>query len=151
MTTTVQSTYGRRMPIGVAGTFAEMSASNNVDTKQAEGTIGFGIAVSKGEADDGVVAAGTLYVGVSVRDITIIHDTADRYEEGDNVAVATRGDMWVVAEDAVEAQTAVTYNTSTGALGSSGGTVIAGAYWLTSADAGDLAKVRLVDGRDITT
>ena len=151
MTTTVQSSYSRYMPFGVAGAFAEMSANNNVDTKQAEGTIGFGIAVSKGEADDGVVAAGTLDVGVSVRDITIVHDTADQYEEGDNVAVATRGDLWVVAEDAVVAQTAVLYNTSTGALGSGGGTAIGGAYWLTSADAGGMAKVRLQDTVDVTT
>ncbi len=151
MNTTVQSTYDRYMPVGVAGTFAEMSANNNVDTKQAEGTIAFGIVVSKGEADDGVVAAGALYVGVSMRDITIVHDTADRYEEGDNVAVATRGDMWVVAEDAVVAQTAVTYNTTTGALGSSGGTTIVDAYWLTSADAGEMAKVRLLDAVNLTT
>lgn len=150
MSTTVQSTYSRYMPAGVAGTL-DMSANNNVDTKQAEGNIAFGIAVSKGDADDGVVAAGSIYVGVSVRDITIVHDTADRYEAGDNCAVATRGDMWVTVEDAVQAQTAVKYNTTTGALGSSGGTTIVDAFWLTSAGAGELAKVRLLDTLDITT
>jgi hypothetical protein len=147
---TVQSTYGTTMPIGSAGA-AATTHGWDADTKQAEGNIGFGLAVSKGEADDGVLLGGSLFVGVSMKDITISHDTADRYEAGDNVAVMTRGDIWVVVEDAVVAQTAITYNTTTGALGSSGGTAISGAIWKTSADAGGFAIARLSGANDVTT
>jgi hypothetical protein len=132
----LQTTYNRYM---------------SADTKQAEGNIGFGVVVSKGSADDGVLAAGTLFVGVSIRDVTLDHATADRYEDGDNVAVMTRGDIWVAVEDAVVAQTAVKYNTSTGALGSDGGTTISGAVWKTSADAGGFAICRLGGAEDVTT
>ncbi len=147
----VQTTYSRRQPIGSNGAPATMYGWD-ADTRIAEAAIGFGLAVSKGVADDGVVKGGALYVGIAVRDITLTHDTADRYETGDNVAVAQRGDFWITVEDAVVAQTQATFNASTGQLGSSGGTAIAGSYWVTSADAGGLAIVRLATGAvDVTT
>lgn len=148
---TVQSTYGRTMPIGAAGAAATMHGWD-ADTRQCESeAIGFGLVVSNGEADDGVVLGGSNFAGVSMRDVTLNHDTADQYEEGDNVAVMTRGDIWVLAEDAVTAHTAITYNTTTGALGSSGGTTIADAIWMTSAAAGGLAIARLSGTLDVTT
>lgn len=150
MSNVVQSSYSRYMSAGSPGVAATMHGWD-VDTKQAEGNIAFGLAVSKGDADDGVVQGGALYVGLSVRDITVVHTTPDRYEEGDNVGVATRGDWWVRVEDDVDAQTAVKYNTSTGQLGSSGGTTISGAVWKTSAAAGEMAVVRLNEGQDLTT
>ena len=150
MSTVVQSTYSRYMSAGAAGAPATMHGWD-ADTKQAEGNIPFGYAVSKGDADDGVVAGGTLFVGVSVRDITLVHDTADRYEEGDNVGVLTRGDIWVLVEEAVDTQTAAKYDTSTGQLGKAAGTAITGAYWVKGAGAGELAILRLSDGADVTT
>lgn len=147
----VQSTYGFTMPAGAAGAFASTSGWD-ADTKQAEGNIGFGLVVSKGDADDGAVLGGGLYIGISVRDITLVHTTADRYEAGDNMSVAVRGDIWVLAEDAVEANQQVLYNTSTGALGSDGGTAIAGAKWLTTTGVGELGKIRLSNAAgDVTT
>ena len=147
----LQPTYSRRQPIGQNGAPAQMTGWA-ADTRIAEETIPFGLAVSKGVADDGVTKGGALYVGIAVRDVTIDHDTADQYEEGDNVPVAQKGDFWITVEDAVVAQTAVLFNASTGQLGSGGGTTIAGAYWVTSADAGGLAIVRLATGAvDLTT
>jgi hypothetical protein len=138
------------MSAGAPGAAATMHGWD-ADTKQAEGTIVFGRAVSKAVADDGVVQAGTLFVGISMRDITLIHDTADQYESGDNVAVMTRGDIWVRAKEAVHAQTAVKYDTSTGELGKAAGTAITGAVWVTSAGVGEMAICRLSDGQDVTT
>ena len=149
MSNILQNTYGRRMPIGAAG-MAATEHGWDADTRQAEGTIVFGRACSKGDEDDGVVQGGSLFVGVSIRDITLDHDTADQYEEGDNVAIMTRGDIWVVVSGAVEAQTRASYNTSTGLIGASG-TAIAGSYFKTSADDGELAILRLNDGSDVTT
>lgn len=150
MSNVVQSTYNRYAPDGANGAAASMHGWD-ADSKQAEATIGFGLAVSKGEADDGVVKGGALFVGVAMRDITLVHTTPDQYEDGDNMAVMTRGDIWITVEDAVVAQTAVTYNASTGQLGSSGGTAISGALWKTSADAGGLAICRLGGAEDLTT
>jgi hypothetical protein len=148
---TVQSTYSRYMSDGTPGAWASISPGNMADTKIAEGNIGFGLAVSKGSAQHGVLVGGTLFVGVSVRDITLVHTTADRYEAGDNAAIATEGDIWVRVEEAVVAQTAAKYDTSTGQLGKAAGTAITGAYWLTSADAAGMAKLRLTGGADVTT
>lgn len=147
----VQSSYDRYAPIAQAGTPATTSGWD-ADTRNAEGTISFGVAVSKGVEDDGAVEGGSLFIGVSIRDITLVHDTVDQYEQYDDVAVLVRGDIWVEVEDAVVAQTAVKYATSGGQLGSSGGTTITNAVWMTSADAGDLAICRLgATTADLTT
>lgn len=151
---TLQSTYNRYHPKAQAGMPATMSGWI-ADTKNVaeDEEIGFGLVVSKGpDADDDVVLGGSLYVGVSIRDVTLVHDDADQYEEGDEIGVLIRGDIWVQVEDAVVAQTAVKYNTTTGQLGSDGGTTISGAVWKTSADAGGFAVCRLGgNGEDVTT
>jgi hypothetical protein len=114
-------------------------------------SIPFGVVVSKGTGVRGCVKGGTLYAGVSIRDITLVHTTADQYELTDNVGVAIKGDLWVRVEAAVVARTAVKYNTTTGALGSAAGTTIAGAIWMTSAGAAGMAVVRLDTASDVTT
>jgi hypothetical protein len=148
----VQSTYGRTMTAGAAGAAAS-THDWSADSRICESaSIPFGYAVSKGSAANGVIKAGTLFTGIAVRDVTLVHTTADRYELYDNVAVATKGDFWVAVEDAVVAQTQAKYNVTTGQLGDSAGTAIVGAYWLTSADAGGLAILRLATGAvDVTT
>lgn len=151
----LQTTYNRYQPKAQAGMPATMHGWD-ADTRNVPleaDPIPFGRVVSKGPgADDDVVLGGTLYAGVSIRDTTLVHDTADQYEEGDNISVLVRGDIWVLAEDAVVAKTAIVYNTTTGALGSSGGTAIPGSVWMTSADAGGLAIARLTAAMgDVTT
>ena len=146
----VQSSYGRRMPIGANGMAADMQGWD-ADTKQCESaSIGFGLAVSRGTKDNSVVLGGACFAGISVRDVTLVHTTADRYEQKDNMAVATAGDWWVIVAANVLAGRAVSYNTTTGQLGSAG-TAIAGASWVTSASTGGLAIVRLNNTLDLTT
>ncbi len=149
---TVQSSYTRyNNNLGAPGAFADMSGWD-ADSYMAEGTIGFGLAVSKGAADKGALLAGTLFIGISIRDITIVHSTADQYQSGDVVSVATRGDIWVRAKENVVARTAVKYDTTTGELGKAAGTAIAGAVWMTTTLAGAMGIVRLSqDQGDLTT
>ena len=152
---TLQSSYGRYMSAGVEGAFADMSGWD-ADTGICESaSITFGKAVSRGSADNGVTLGGATFVGISVRDITVMHDTADRYEEGDNVAVAVRGDIWVKAKTAVVNQKQAYYNSTTGEIGASSisnAVAIAGAIFLDTADADGFSRVRLSNAvGDITT
>lgn len=138
----VQSTYGRYMSAGANGAAATMHGWD-ADTKQAEATITFGKACSKGSADDGAVLGGSNFIGVSMRDITLVHTTADRYESGDNMAVMNRGDIWVTVGGNVTPGQQAHYNTSTGVISAAGGTAIAGAKFMTTALSGALAILRL--------
>lgn len=148
---TVQSSYGRYMTAGAAGQPADMH-NYDADTRICESTaIGFGLAVSKTGNDNGCILGGTVFAGIAVRDVTISHDTPDQYQEGDNVAVMVRGDIWVKVGAAVEAGRAVSYNTTTGVIGTSG-TAIAGAAFLDSAAENGFARVRLSNAiGDLTT
>lgn len=144
MSNIVQSAYNRYMSAGSPGVFATTSGWD-ADTRVCETSagIGFGLACSKGAADIGAVLGGTNFVGISVRDITLVHTTPDKYAQYDNMAVAIRGDIWVRVSGAVTAGQQAHYNTSTGALASSGGTAITGAKFVTSAADGALAILRL--------
>jgi hypothetical protein len=150
---TVQSTYNRYAPIAQAGMPADMS-SGDADTLVCESAaIGFGLAVSHGSADNGGILGGTNFRGVAIRDVTLVHDTADQYETGDNMGVAVRGDIWIKVVNAVTPGLQAYYNTSTGRIGKTGaGTAIAGAVFLDSADAEGFSRLRLSSAiGDITT
>jgi hypothetical protein len=111
--------------------------------------------VSRGVADNGVVLGGPTFKGIAIRDITISHDTPDQYEEGDNVGVLNRGDMYVLAATDVENDKQAYYNSSTGEIGASGisnAVAIAGAIFRKTASSGGFTIVRLSNGiGDITT
>lgn len=143
----VQSTYNERQPAAVAGMIANMNGSK-VDTRIIETAagIGFGLAVSQGSADKGAVIGGALadFVGLTVRDVTLVHATPDKYAQYDNAGIMSEGDMWVTAGAAVSAGDPVHYNATTGALSNTGGSgPVVGARWMTSAASGELAVVRL--------
>lgn len=147
----LQSTYTRYAPIAQAGMPATQTGWD-ADTRNVVGNIGFGKAVSKSTRDDDVIIGGTLFAGISIRDVTLVHDTVDRYEANDDAGILVRGDIWVVVEDDVVAKTAIKYNTTNGNLGDSAGTAIPGSVWMTSASAGALAVARLSAAMgDVTT
>lgn len=140
----VQSTYGGNISPAVAGMWANMT-NWDADTRIAEGNIGFGLACGQGTADRGAVLGGALalFVGVSVKDITLVHDTADRYETNDNMAVGNEGDIWVQTSVAVTPADPVHYSSTTGIFAISGGEgPIVGARWMESSAAG-LGLLRL--------
>jgi hypothetical protein len=120
--------------------------------------IPFGRAVSQGTNDKGAKLAGSTlaaFCGVSVRDLTLAPVTADsdyldEYPYRASMGVLTVGDIWVTTKEAVAAGNAVYYDPTSGLFGdsnaSSGVGPIVGARWMTSAGAGEIAKLRLGQG-----
>jgi hypothetical protein len=111
MSTVVQRTYRPQIAPGLPGLIVDMTSSE-VITKQCEGTsgIGFGLAVGVGTKADSVVLGGTKFFGISVRDVTLARApidplstliaeqfAVDTYQNFANMAVLTRGHIWVTA------------------------------------------------------
>lgn len=143
----VQNTYAERIAKGSIGSAAN-ETNWDADTRIVETVagIGFGLAVGQGTNDKGAVIGGTLanFVGVSMRDITLVNATPDTYARYQNMAVMTEGDIWVAPTVAVSPTDPVHYDAATGKFATSGGSgPIAGARWMTSADANQPAVLRL--------
>ena len=128
MTTVVQTTYKPQIAAAVAGMIAEMSGSE-VDTRICEtpAGIGFGLAVSQGVGDQGCVLGGSAFYGITLRDVTLdrlpIDPLApagtllpvDTYAQYQNMAVLTRGTVWVLSAGGVIAPgSALFYDTTLG-------------------------------------
>lgn len=143
----VQTTYSENMAIAFPGMPAD--ADHSVDTRICETAagIGFGVAVSQGAADKGALIGGAsaaVFVGVTVKDITVIDD---EYAQYDNMGVMYRGTIWVTVGGDVTDGGDVTFASTTGVLSSAAASgsqfAIAGARWMTTASSGGLAKLRL--------
>jgi hypothetical protein len=144
----VQTTYSERIEKGYAGQIAD-ETNCNVDSKTVETVagIGFGLAVTKGTADNGVVQGGAVagFVGVTVRDPSLLASDTDIYPRYANAGVLSEGDIWVTTKNIVVGGGAVYYDSSTGLWDdASGGNVgpVKGASFMTSAASGALAIVR---------
>lgn len=139
----LQTSYSENIGVGQAGAPAAPDWDADSRIVETEAGIGFGLAVSRGAGDRGVVIGGAQFVGISLHDVTQPPDNVDEYSEGENIGVMTRGLIYVVAALPVEAGQVVRYNETTGALSDSDGTLIAGATWESSAAQGGIAKLRL--------
>ncbi|MCC7268807.1 MAG: DUF2190 family protein [Caulobacteraceae bacterium] len=141
----VQSTYNAQHARWVEGMVLNSEPCTVVTriAEDAEG-IGFGKVCVQGTADNQVVdsEATAKFVGIAVLDPTKDGDT---YAQYDNVAVMKKGVIVVAASEAVAPGDAVYYTPGTGVLSktSTDNTLIAGAIWETSRDAGNLAALRL--------
>lgn len=147
---TVQSTYSETLTKAVAGLPADADFSADTRICETAAGIGFGLAVGQGTSDKEAKlnpTAGNEFVGVTIRDKTLVNDSDDLYEQYENMAVMTRGDVWVTVGGDVSAGDDVTFAQATGVLSSAatGGTqfAITGARWMTSASNGGLAILRL--------
>ena len=147
----IQSNYNRYILVGQVGMLAD-EIHFDADTRQVETStgIGFGLAVSQGVNPDGCVIGGTAFCGVTRADPTLppsITTTADHYSQYDNAAVLVMGDIWVAPSGTgtIHPGDAVYYNTSTGALGFSGGTLIEDARWMTALQTGRDAQGNTVN------
>jgi hypothetical protein len=144
-----QTTYNRYYSLGQVGTPASETgwtvdtAICQDDSSPAVG-IGYGLAVGWGSDSDRAAYLGGTFRGITRANVSnsVLRFT-DAYGDGDNMPIQTRGDIFVVAENAVTAGEAVYYNPSTGKLGHSGGTLIDGAVWLTTTAASAVGIVRL--------
>ncbi len=150
----VQSSYAEGIQPAYAGMVANMT-NWDADSRICETSAGiaFGVAVGLGTADNGaIVGAGAAaqFVGITVRDPTLViqsGQTVDKYQQYDTMAVLTEGDIWVTVGASVTDGADVSFVASTGVLSSAGSSgtqfIIAGARWMTTADTGELAIVRL--------
>lgn len=144
---TTQTTYSERMPKAFAG---QTYGSDYEDVSRIVETaagIGFGLAVSRGTSDKGVVLGGQSesFVGITLKDITLVHSVAnlDKYIETENCGVRRRGFIWVTVSGAVAMGDAVHYNATTGVISNSGGELVQGAVFESSALNGEVALVYL--------
>jgi hypothetical protein len=147
-----QTTYVNRLVPGVPGMIAT-ERQRDVSSRVVENSNGipFGRACGQGVADNGVVLGGALtaFVGISLKDITLIPNTLDSdytdiYQRYANAGIMTMGDVWVETGGAVAIGGAVYYNATTGVLDDSGGSgPIPGARWETSTTGIGMAIVHL--------
>lgn len=144
----LQTTYGERLLPAVAGQIANMR-SRDVITRNCETAagIGFGLAVGRGaDKERGCVLGGTLptFLGVSVKDITLVNDVADEYQENQSVGVFTEGEIWVQVTGNPDPSDPVHYDATTGIFAASGGSgPIVGARWASETHESGIAKLYL--------
>ena len=153
---TVQSSYSENIAVAQNGMAANADFSADTRICETSAGIGFGKAVSQGSADKGAVLGGAsaaVFVGVTISDKCIDNTdntgAADGYRQYDNMAVMYRGTIWVTVGGNVAPGNDVTFNSTTGVLSSAAtsGTqfAIAGARWMSTANSGELARLRLSD------
>ncbi|MDB5177495.1 MAG: hypothetical protein JWN75_1163 [Candidatus Saccharibacteria bacterium] len=139
------------MRAGLPGQIADMNGYD-ADTRIVEsaGGIPFGVVCGQGAADKGAVIGGANPVGISIRDITLIHDTAnlDRFVQKENVALLKRGTIWVIVGGTVTPTSVVSYNLATGIVSAAAddgsNDLLPGAKFLTSATVGQIAQLRVL-------
>ncbi len=139
----VQTEYNATLAPAVAGAQATMVPATIISRNVEDAPIGFGVGVSQGDADKGIVAGGADFVGITLLDRSAAGE-GDTFRVGDSARVMTKGDVWVVASGAVNAGDAVAMSAA-GAFSAAGETddAIPGARWDTSATDGQLAVIRL--------
>jgi len=121
----IQTTYLDRLPIGYAGQLADMGLSDIMSREVEPASIGFGLAVIQGTgAHQCKLGAGGVFLGITVKDITLPADNADLYTTGDTAAIMFKGSMLVTASGTVAAGNPV-YRSAAGALAATQGVATA--------------------------
>lgn len=144
---TVQTTYTENLRSAVAGARANTEPARIISrTAEEAAGLGFGVAVTQGTNDKGVIAfagSGTI-LGITVRQRSLDANDPNKFAQYDEAQVMTKGVIWVTASVAVNAGDSV-YVTDAGAFtnSASGTTQIAGARFDTSTTGEALAQVRL--------
>ncbi|ACL61330.1 structural cement protein Gp24 [Methylobacterium nodulans] len=142
----VQTTYSGRPAAAYEGMVAfeepSLTVSRIVETA---GGIGFGKPAFQGTRDEGIVATGSVFRGVTLADRNLSpHNGGDLFAQHDTAPVMIKGTVWVVVSGAVAAG-APAFLTPAGAFTAQGtGNVpVPNALFDSSAGAGGLARLRL--------
>ena len=146
----VQTVYAENLAPGYAGMIANGETSNRISrTAEAAGGVGFGVPVYRGTGDHGCTA--TVGTAATFLGISIAHEalgllagqTADKYQQYDNVAILTQGVIWVVAGEAVTDGAQAYADASTGAIvdTSTNNILLTGWFFDTTGANGDLVKL----------
>ena len=151
--TPVQTTY--KYPHDAA--YPGMVSGNDYDADtgivETAAGIGFGLAVSQGANDLGIIIGGTVagFRGVTIRDVTLDPSKSDTFAQYDNAGVLQEGKIWVTPKEAVAAQDPVYFDPATGEFYKGVATLatavgpLLGARWVDSAAANGLARIDMPD------
>lgn len=138
--------YNTEMAIGYAGMVADTEPAVIVSrTIQTATGVGFGKIVAQGEGDHDIIAdlKGGKVFGITVRSQTQEANNVDIYPVKADVTVMRKGVIWAIAKGNVKAGDPVFYNPADGALSNATGTQLAGCRWETTANDGNLARLRV--------
>lgn len=141
----IQGTYDNAMAAARVGQIANTIDYDIVSRTCEAASVGFGIAAVQGtNAEGAALGAAGFFIGITTRNPALPPANGDAYVLGDNLALLSRGTMWVVSVAACVAGNPV-YRTATGTLTptSAGNTLIERAYFETAAGAGGLARIAL--------
>lgn len=144
----LQTTYTEFMPIGQVGRRVNMEEWNAITrTLESASAVKFAVPVQRGTGDHGCVIFTTGdFLGVTEANPTLFNNTADQYEQYNNVAIMESGVMWVPVGVGGSAQGVPAYYIAATGLWTqtaSGNVAIPGAEFDSTAIAGGLAKLRL--------
>jgi hypothetical protein len=125
----LQDTYLNNVPVGYPGMIANGETSNRISrTCEDSAGIPFGAPVYRGSGDHGctaVVGTAATFLGFAIAHEVLgqlAGQSADRYQQYDDVAILTQGVLWVTAGGAVTDGASVTIGKSGGAADGIGAT-----------------------------
>jgi hypothetical protein len=151
MAPAVQTTYGENIAEAYAGMVAEPDYQADTRIVETAAGIGYGLAVGRGTGDRGVVLGGALsiFLGITLRDVTQPDAADDLYREAENAGVAYDGVFWakVATGVTIVPGQVAHYSATTGEWSNTGGSgPVVGAVWESSVVNG-VAKLRLTGNR----
>jgi hypothetical protein len=145
-----QTTYTTNTGSAYAGQLADLEPKEVVSRLAESGDIGFGLAVSRGTADDQATLGGSAFLGVTLRSLdregTVLTGAVD-YDQYSAMAVLRSGYCWVTVADTGSPGAKLNYNTTTGAIGvgapGAGEAEFPGTLETTVASGGTLGLIRV--------
>lgn len=151
----VQTSYSENIGAAREGMIASQEEVNLISrTVETAAGVGFGKPVKQGAGDNGVTiadASTTDIVGITVRERSVRPADGNMFEQYDSARLMTKGVIWVTVTDAggvaagdpvwLDLSGAGTFGNADVGLGN--GLQLAGCRWDSSADNGELAKIRV--------
>jgi hypothetical protein len=136
----VQTSYDPAIAAAYAGMIAETQYKDAASRTVENATMGFGLAVGRGSADETARLDGSGFEGISIADKTQLDA---EYAVGSVAGVLRKGTIWVTASTDVNPSDPVTFTAATGVIGAGLATTIEGAKFETTATSGNLVRVYL--------
>jgi hypothetical protein len=144
-----QTTYSSTIDAAYAGLVADLEPKEVVSKACESATIGFGLAVNQGTADEQAVLGGTSVIGITVRSLDREGtSTAVQYSQYEAMGVLREGYIWVEIENTGSPGDALYTDDVTGEIGAgapgAGETALPNSTLETTvSSAGDLGLIRV--------
>lgn len=149
---TAQTSYARNIPVAYAGLIYAQDPHNIISRAVETGAgINFGVAVSRGtDKEKQTVLGGTDFLGITVRSLEregTQGSGAILYKEKETAGIMRKGTIWAICPAGCIPGNPVKYTNATGILdagaAAAGETQLDGAFWDSSASAGELGRIVL--------